>query len=110
MAAISDPVVRVVVAAINAGAHSGFLALPAPDAAMPDDGTDRDLHHWFARARGHHEETARRELHGMGGWFATTPAGATAKGAAPQRWKMAVTSAFAIAPLTVASTLLISPT
>ncbi|MET7518657.1 hypothetical protein ABZS88_35505 [Streptomyces sp. NPDC005480] len=46
----------------------------------------------------------------MEGWFATTPAGAGAKGAALRRWKMAVASAPAIAPLTVASTLLISPT
>ncbi|MFJ1702675.1 antibiotic biosynthesis monooxygenase [Kitasatospora sp. NPDC088346] len=42
----------------------------------------------FARVDGHHVEVARRELHGMEGWFATTPAGA--RRTPPARWKMAV--------------------
>jgi ketosteroid isomerase-like protein len=45
MATISDPVVRDVVAAINAGDRSAFLALLAADATMSGDGTNHDLHH-----------------------------------------------------------------
>ncbi|GAA2748172.1 antibiotic biosynthesis monooxygenase [Kitasatospora cinereorecta] len=61
----------------------------------------------FARADGHHVEVARRELHGMEGWFATTPAGA--RSAPPPRWKMTIASTLAIAPLTLTTNLLLTP-
>ncbi|MFG2818198.1 antibiotic biosynthesis monooxygenase [Kitasatospora sp. NPDC048365] len=61
----------------------------------------------FARATGHHVEVRRRELHGMEGWFATTPTGAHRT--PPPRWKMAVASTVAIAPLTVSASLWLNP-
>ncbi|MEV4611274.1 antibiotic biosynthesis monooxygenase [Kitasatospora sp. NPDC049258] len=61
----------------------------------------------FARVDGHHVEVARRELHGMEGWFATTPTGA--RRTPPARWKMAVASTVAIAPLTLTVNLLLAP-
>jgi len=61
----------------------------------------------FAKVDGHHVEVARRELHGMEGWFATTPAGAR-RTPAP-RWKMAIASTVAIAPLTITANLLLTP-
>ncbi|MFF1909654.1 antibiotic biosynthesis monooxygenase [Kitasatospora sp. NPDC058218] len=61
----------------------------------------------FAAADGHHHEVHRHEILGMEGWFATTRA--AAKGRPPVRWKMAVASTVAIAPLTVTSGLLLTP-
>ncbi|MGW6916946.1 antibiotic biosynthesis monooxygenase [Kitasatospora sp. NPDC054939] len=61
----------------------------------------------FAKVDGHHVEVARRELLGMEGWFATTPAGA--RQTPPPRWKMAVASTLAIAPLTLSAALLVTP-
>ncbi|GAA0688897.1 antibiotic biosynthesis monooxygenase [Kitasatospora atroaurantiaca] len=61
----------------------------------------------FAEMDGHHVEVARRELLGMEGWFATTPAGAH-RTPAP-RWKMAVASTLAIAPLTILANLFLTP-
>ncbi|AVH56096.1 MULTISPECIES: antibiotic biosynthesis monooxygenase [Streptomyces] len=62
---------------------------------------------WFARAGRHHAEDTRRELHGMEGWFATTPAGSGRQ--PPSRWKMAVAGTLSIAPLSLAATLWLSP-
>ncbi|WP_395293395.1 antibiotic biosynthesis monooxygenase [Kitasatospora hibisci] len=61
----------------------------------------------FAEADGHHHEVHRHEILGMEGWFATTPA--AAQGRPPVRWKMAVASTVAIAPLTVTASLLLNP-
>ncbi|WP_082526795.1 antibiotic biosynthesis monooxygenase [Kitasatospora sp. MBT63] len=61
----------------------------------------------FARADVHHVEVARRELHGMEGWFATTSVGARRN--PPARWKMMVASTVAIAPLTVTANLVLTP-
>lgn len=61
----------------------------------------------LAKASGHHM-LARRELLGMEGWFATTTAVAARSRPAP-RWKMAVASTFAIAPLTLSVNLLLVP-
>jgi hypothetical protein len=46
---LSDPTVRELVAAINAGDRERFFALLAPDATMSDDGTERDLDQWVDR-------------------------------------------------------------
>ncbi|GAA2133502.1 hypothetical protein GCM10009760_09750 [Kitasatospora kazusensis] len=46
---LSDPTVRALVAAINAGDRTAFLALLTPDATMSDDGTERDLLGWVDR-------------------------------------------------------------
>ena len=43
----TDPTVRALIEAINAGDRDGFLALLAPGATMSDDGTDRDLNQWI---------------------------------------------------------------
>ncbi|KJK59941.1 antibiotic biosynthesis monooxygenase [Saccharothrix sp. ST-888] len=77
------------------------------DAAFESWQQSPDRAECFARMDGHHVEVARRELHGMEGWFATTPAGA--KRTPPPRWKMAVASTLAIAPLTVSASLLVTP-
>ncbi|GHF32715.1 hypothetical protein GCM10018790_07920 [Kitasatospora xanthocidica] len=61
----------------------------------------------FAKADGHHHEVHRHEIHGMEGWFATTPGAAQRR--PPVRWRMAVASTIAIAPLVVASAVLIGP-
>ncbi|MBW8485374.1 nuclear transport factor 2 family protein [Actinomadura parmotrematis] len=45
----SDPAVRALVAAINAGDRDAFLAVLTPDATLSDDGTDRDLGDWIDR-------------------------------------------------------------
>jgi hypothetical protein len=45
----TDPAVRALVAAVNAGDRAAFLAALAPGATMSDDGTDRDLHDWIDR-------------------------------------------------------------
>ncbi|MGF1431553.1 nuclear transport factor 2 family protein [Kitasatospora sp. LaBMicrA B282] len=46
---LSDPTVRAVVTAINAGDRAAFSELLAPDATMSDDGSDRDLTDWTER-------------------------------------------------------------
>ncbi|MET9615272.1 nuclear transport factor 2 family protein [Kitasatospora indigofera] len=54
---LSDPAVRALVAAINAGDREAFRQTLAPDATMSDDGSDRDLDDWTEReifsSRGH---------------------------------------------------------
>ncbi|MFI6448716.1 nuclear transport factor 2 family protein [Kitasatospora sp. NPDC050543] len=54
---LSDPAVRALVAAINAGDREAFRSALAPGATMSDDGTDRDLEDWTEReifaSRGH---------------------------------------------------------
>lgn len=42
----TNPTVRALVAAINAGDRAGFFDLLAPDATMSDDGSERDLSSW----------------------------------------------------------------
>lgn len=46
MSEVSDPAVRALVSAINAGDRDAFFAVPTPDATMSDDGTERDLSAW----------------------------------------------------------------
>ena len=46
---LSDPTVRAVVTAINAGDRAAFLAAFTPDATMSDDGRERDFHDWIDR-------------------------------------------------------------
>ncbi|MFI6640066.1 nuclear transport factor 2 family protein [Streptomyces sp. NPDC050504] len=46
---LTDPAVRALVAAINAGDREAFRAALAPGAAMSDDGSDRDLTEWTER-------------------------------------------------------------
>jgi hypothetical protein len=46
---LSDPTVRSVVRAINAGDRDAFLAVFTADATMSDDGTDREFHDWIDR-------------------------------------------------------------
>lgn len=45
----SDPTVRELVTAVNAGDREAFLALLTTDATMSDDGRDRDLKEWIDR-------------------------------------------------------------
>lgn len=42
----TDPTVRALVSAINAGDRDAFFALLTPDATMSDDGSERDLSTW----------------------------------------------------------------
>ncbi|MFJ6620450.1 nuclear transport factor 2 family protein [Kitasatospora sp. NPDC091335] len=46
---LSDPVVRAVVTAINAGDRAAFVGLLTEDATMSDDGSDRNLPDWIDR-------------------------------------------------------------
>jgi hypothetical protein len=48
-AEITDPAVRRLVDAINAGDRDAFFAGLTPDATMSDDGTERDLTEWVDR-------------------------------------------------------------
>ncbi|WP_406207180.1 antibiotic biosynthesis monooxygenase [Kitasatospora sp. NBC_01560] len=108
-----------------AAAHEGNLGTGLLRPAGPDDPWHLLLHFrdgdafrsWqasparaacFEAADGHHHEVHRHEILGMEGWFATTRAGAS-KGRPPVRWKMAVASTIAIAPLTVTAGLLLTP-
>ena len=54
---LSDPAVRALVAAINAGDRDAFRDTLAPGATMSDDGSDHDLDAWTEReifeSRGH---------------------------------------------------------
>ncbi|MEU6235439.1 antibiotic biosynthesis monooxygenase [Kitasatospora sp. NPDC047058] len=108
-----------------AAAHEGNLGTGLLRPAGPDDPWHLLIHFrdgeafrsWqasparaacFAAADGHHHEVHRHEILGMEGWFATTKAAAP-KGRPPVRWKMAVASTIAIAPLTVTASLLLNP-
>jgi hypothetical protein len=46
---LSDPTVRAVAKAINAGDRAAFLAAFTPDATLTDDGSERDFHDWIER-------------------------------------------------------------
>jgi hypothetical protein len=46
---VTDPAVRALISAINAGDRAAFYAALAPGATMSDDGTDRDLAAWADR-------------------------------------------------------------
>jgi SnoaL-like domain len=48
-AGVTDPAVRALLDAINAGDSDAFFAALAPDATMSDDGRDRDLRQWVDR-------------------------------------------------------------
>ena len=48
-AEVTDPVVRRLIDAINAGDRAAFFAVLTPDATMSDDGRDRDLAEWVDR-------------------------------------------------------------
>src|ERR1044072_2811605 len=43
---VTDPAVRTLIDAINAGDRAAFFATLPPPATMSDDGTDRDLTQW----------------------------------------------------------------
>jgi hypothetical protein len=46
---LSDPAVRALLAAINAGDRAAFFAALTDGATMSDDGSDRDLGQWVDR-------------------------------------------------------------
>jgi len=46
---LSDPAVRRLLAAVNAGDRDAFFASLTPDATMSDDGSDRNLPDWVDR-------------------------------------------------------------
>jgi hypothetical protein len=46
---ITDPAVRALIDAINAGDRTAFFAALTPDASMSDDGTERELAGWVDR-------------------------------------------------------------
>jgi hypothetical protein len=46
---VTDPAVRALIAAINAGDREAFAAALAPGATMSDDGTDQDVAAWADR-------------------------------------------------------------
>jgi hypothetical protein len=46
---VTDPAVRALIAAINAGDRAAFFTALAPGATMSDDGTDRDVASWADR-------------------------------------------------------------
>jgi hypothetical protein len=48
-AKITNPAVRALVTAVNAGDRTAFRAVLTPDATMSDDGTERDLDDWVER-------------------------------------------------------------
>lgn len=54
---VTEPSVRGLIDAINAGDREAFLAVLTSDATMSDDGTDRELAEWIDReifsANGH---------------------------------------------------------
>ena len=43
---VTEPAVRALIDAINAGDRDAFFAVLTPDATMSDDGRERDLHQW----------------------------------------------------------------
>ncbi|MGW7294244.1 nuclear transport factor 2 family protein [Streptomyces xiamenensis] len=46
---LTDPAVRALVAAVNAGDREAFHGVLTQDATMSDDGSDRDLQQWTDR-------------------------------------------------------------
>jgi hypothetical protein len=46
---LSDPAVRALVTAVNAGDRDAFFAVLAPGATMSDDGSERNLEEWVDR-------------------------------------------------------------
>jgi hypothetical protein len=46
---ITEPAIRALIDAINAGDRDAFFAALTPDATMSDDGRDRDLTQWADR-------------------------------------------------------------
>jgi hypothetical protein len=46
---VTDPAVRALISAVNAGDRAAFFAALTPGATMSDDGTDRDLTDWADR-------------------------------------------------------------
>jgi hypothetical protein len=46
---VTEPAVRALIDAINAGDRDAFFAALASDVTMSDDGQDRDLHQWVDR-------------------------------------------------------------
>ncbi|MCU4748647.1 MULTISPECIES: nuclear transport factor 2 family protein [unclassified Streptomyces] len=46
---LTDPAVRALVAAVNAGDREAFHGVLTTDATMSDDGSDRDLQQWTDR-------------------------------------------------------------
>ncbi len=46
---LTNPAVRALVTAINAGDRDAFYAMLTPDATMSDDGSERDLAEWVDR-------------------------------------------------------------
>jgi ketosteroid isomerase-like protein len=46
---VTEPAIRDLVDAINAGDRDGFFAALTPDATMSDDGRERDLRQWADR-------------------------------------------------------------
>ena len=46
---LTDPTVRALVKAVNAGDRDAFFALLTEDATMSDDGSERDLEEWVDR-------------------------------------------------------------
>ena len=46
---VTDPAVRALIDAVNAGDRDAFFAALTPDATMSDDGTERDLAQWVDR-------------------------------------------------------------
>jgi hypothetical protein len=46
---LSNPVVRALVSAVNAGDREAFFGTLTADATMSDDGTERDLEAWVDR-------------------------------------------------------------
>jgi hypothetical protein len=46
---LTDPAVRGLVEAVNAGGRDAFFALLTEDATMSDDGSDRGLEEWVDR-------------------------------------------------------------
>ena len=62
---LSDPTVRAVANAINAGDRAAFLAAFTADATLTDDGSERDFHDWIEReifsSDGHMEVEAQSD-------------------------------------------------
>ena len=46
---VTEPAIRALIDAINAGDRDAFFAELTPDATMSDDGRERDLHQWVDR-------------------------------------------------------------
>jgi hypothetical protein len=48
-AEVTEPAIRALIDAVNAGDRDAFFATLTPDATMSDDGRDRDLRQWADR-------------------------------------------------------------